>query len=220
MADNIPSYRLFPGSDFTTYKITLTYSGGSYYFDRIRTSGSPPSATGSGEIILKFDWSQMAGGLSAPYDFSTYDVAWAAAWALMQTNLIAELGGHALAELPIHLIGHSRGGSLVSEICRQLGTNGLWIDHLTTLDPHPLNNDGNVDPLLPVDAPVRTYANVLFHDNYYQNLGSFLDFDGEPVAGAYVRQLYSLPGGYNNTLTTSPFHSRRLPKTRFFGFSR
>src|SRR6266481_1966875 len=199
MADDIPSYYSFPGTNSTTYKITLTTDGTTIFYQWGPTN-SLLSATDSGEISVKLDWSQMA-GLSAPYDFSTYKVAGAAAWVFLQTNSISALGGHALVEFPIHLIGHSRGGSLVSEISRLLGTNGIWVDHVTTLDPHPFNNDGNFDLGFPTDAPAKnTYANVLFADNYWQDLGDGLFVpNGEPVSGAYVRQLYNLSEGYSSS---------------------
>jgi len=200
MANDIPNYHSFPSTNFTTYKITLTTDGTSYFYQWEPTNSTPPATTDTGEIIVKLDWSQMAGGLSAPYDISTYEVAWIASRVLLQTNVIPALGGHALVEFPLHLIGHSRGGSLVSEISRILGTNGLWVDHLTTLDPHPVNNDGFIDPLLVTDAPVRTYANVLFHDNYWENINVYPY--GEALAGAYVRPLDSSlssdPSGYGS----------------------
>ena len=128
MADQLPNYYRFPGTSLTTYKLTLSYDGTYINYQWARTTGSAPSATGSGEIIVRLDWSQMAGSpnpLSSVYDLSTSDVAQAATWVLLQTNSISDLGGHALVEFPIHLVGHSRGGSLVSEISRLLGTSGV-----------------------------------------------------------------------------------------------
>lgn len=196
LANQIPNYPTFPGAAFTLYKIYFYYSGGYYYLTSTRLAGSQPTTTDSGEILIVFDWSQLADGRS----FNTYEIAGAVKPALLSTNFISELNGHALAELPLHFVGHSRGGSFACELTRQLGTNGVWVDHLTTLDPHPLNNDGfDLDFLAgysAVDAPARTYENVVFHDNYWQNIA--LAVYGESVFGAYVRQLYNVSGGYQN----------------------
>jgi hypothetical protein len=216
MADNIPNYfqARYPGleSNCSTYKLTMTNIGETlYYYPPSRTNGSPPTATQSGEIIIELDWSALSGDLDDSYA-STYNVAYAVSQVLMATNSFPELNGHPAIEFPIHLVGHSRGGSLMSQISYVLGTNGIWTDHLTTLDPYPLNNDGNIDPATEVDAPAKyTYSSVLFADNYWQDLGvgAYLgDPDGEPVAGAYVRQLFDLSGGYwNISSLDAPDHS-------------
>jgi hypothetical protein len=202
MADQIPNYERFFGTNYSTYHVYYYYNGSSYDLTNALDVGSEPLTSESGEIILKLDWSQFADGNS----YNTYQVASDVVPKLLSTKFIGGLGGHALAELPLHLIGHSRGGSLMYEISRQLGTNGIWVDHLTTLDPHPLNNDGFFDFLYSaVDAPAHTYVNVLFHDNYWQNLN--LIANGEPVAGAYIRQLTTLSGGYGGlTGTHSDVH--------------
>jgi len=205
MADQINNNAAFPGTNYTIYKLYYYYSGGNYIPTTVRLAGSQPSSTDSGEIIVALDWSQLADGNS----FNTYQIATSVASVLQNPNFIAEMNGHALCELPLHLIGHSRGGSLISEVSQRLGTNGVWVDHLTTLDPHPLNNDGfDLDFLAgwsAIDAPVRTYLNVLFHDNYWQDSALFVY--GEPVFGAYIRKLYNLSGGYQNIGDTHYPHS-------------
>ncbi len=204
MAGQMTNYYRFPGTNYTMYEMYFYNNGGNYYLAANLISGGPPSTTDSGEIIVELDWSLLADGNS----YNTYQVASAVVPALLNTNFFPGLG-HSLVEFPIHLIGHSRGGSLMSQISLLLGTNGVWIDQLTTLDPHPLNNDGFVlDGFLysAVDAPVHTYENVLFHDNYYQNINFLVH--GESVAGAYVRQLTDFSGGgYSSSSSAAPAHS-------------
>jgi len=195
MAEQIPAYDRFPGTNYTFYKLYFVPDGSGYDLAWARLGGGLPSATDSGEIIVAFDWSQLSDGNS----YNTYQIATVLAAALLSTNFISELNGHALCELSIHLIGHSRGGSLMCQTSLLMGTNGAWVDHLTTLDPHPLNDpEFPLDSLLysAVDAPCATYQNILFHDNYWENLNFLVH--GESVSGAYIRKLTSLSGGYQN----------------------
>ena len=102
------------------------------------------------------------------------------------------MGGRPLAELPLHLVGHSRGGSVVTEMARLLGAQGVWVDQVTTLDPRPVSALG--------DAAVTTYTNVLFADNFWQTMGDGLIVpNGQFVFGAYNRKLLDLNGGYSSS---------------------
>lgn len=192
MAGRVRSYSTFPGTNAICYEVSVSYDSG-YVVRSRKISGGNPATDPSTEIVIKLDWGDLAGFFS---QYDTYEVASALVPRFLQTNFIAELNGHALAELPLHLIGHSRGGSLVCQMSRLLGTNGVWVDHLTTLDPHPVNEDGNTDPLFVSDAPLRVYENVLFADNIYQDFGGYPH--GQLMPSSYNRRLTSLPGGYSS----------------------
>jgi hypothetical protein len=185
MAGKITNYKMFPGTNSTCYEISISKSGSTYTAIPSLIAGVPPLTSASGEIIVKLDWSTISTTLGV----STVKIANTAAAALLSTNLIAALGGRPLAELPLHFIGHSRGGSVVAEMARALGAQGVWVDQVTTLDPDPV--------LLYGDPPITNYANVLFADNYWQNMGDGLQVpNGRAVSGAYNRHLLNLDGGY------------------------
>lgn len=198
MAAALPAHARFPATgsnDFACYQITVVASGSGFTVTPTFLAGSSPTNTASGELFIKLDWSDIANDLVSD---STANIAAAVVPRLLQTNFIAGLGGRALAELPLHFIGHSRGGSLVCEMARLLGLQGVWVDQLTLLDPHPVNNDGFSDPLLPfvTDASARIFENVLYADNYWETINSYPK--GKAVAGCYNRLLTSLNGGYTS----------------------
>jgi len=149
----------------------------------LSVSGADPLASATGEIVIAVDWTDLAGGLFFPSN-DTVEVAEAMVSAMLNPGALPGFG-HALAELPIHLIGHSRGASLMSEVARRLGDVGVWVEHLTLQDPypHPLGSD----------ASVGVPENVVFADNIYQSDGFV---SGDPVAGAVNRSLPVLSGGY------------------------
>jgi hypothetical protein len=182
MASRFPGHPGFPGTQLTCYEIEITASGGGFATTATRLDGPAPDASDSGEIVVKLDWSSIDTGQA-----TTGEVAAAAASALLSTGLIPENDGRPLAELPLHLIGHSRGASVVSEISRELGKRGVWVDHLTLLDPVPISGD----------APVVVWENVLYADNFYQRLNALpfgLDPMGNAITGTYNRKLLNLNG--------------------------
>lgn len=100
---------------------------------------------------------------------------------------ICEVDLWRVAGLPLHLVGHSRGASVVTEMARIFGEQGIWVDQVTSLDPVPLGGNG--------DAAVRAWQNVLYMDNYWQNEGGFFTPKGSAISGSYNRQLTSFSGG-------------------------
>lgn len=195
MAEKVGGYPGFPGTTYSRYQISITRNGAGQYVSTATLKGGPaPFLTDSGEIVIKLDWSTLSGlGAGDVTDAtSTGTVAEAAVNALLSTTLIPEMSGHPLTELPLHLIGHSRGGSIITEMARLLGAEGVWVDQVTTLDPRPVPQLG--------DAAVTSWANVLYADNVWQTMGDGIFVpNGQSVFGAYNRKLLSLAGGYSST---------------------
>ena len=189
MAGKMGGYPGFPGSSYSCYQISITRNGsGQYVTTATLIGGAAPLITDSGEIVVKLDWSTLS-SLGGP---STTTIANEATNALLSTTLIPEMGGRRLAELPLHLIGHSRGGSVITEMSRLLGAQGIWVDQVTTLDPRPVSQFG--------DAAVTSWTNVLFADNYWQDMGDGLFVpNGQAVFGSYNRKLLNLSGGYSSS---------------------
>ncbi len=171
------------GSDVVAeYTLTVWYDDGRYQSsldlsspDNNTVWGS--SANTSGEAVIKLDWRDIDGGVSFVMT-STSVVAQYAVDALMSCS--------SLLSAPIHLIGHSRGGSLVGAIAEQLGSEGIWVDQVTFLDPHPTENGTAEDDWGEGDTDENLLAvpgNVLFADNYYRDQDSS-EPNGEPVSGA------------------------------------
>jgi hypothetical protein len=160
-------------------------------------------ADGSAQnIVLIFNWvpeSDGPPGGSGP-NWNYAQAAGDALYALLRAPSFA--GAPDPKSLPVdlvsgravHFIGHSRGACVNSEAARRLGRDGVAVDQITTLDPHPVN--GTLDD--PYDYnwgdpyPVK-WSNVAWADNYWRADGggifNGLDFDGIPLNDAFNTQL-------------------------------
>ena len=175
------------GNGETNYgKMVVSKSGASLSVDC-----APWNVDVSGEIVVLLDWSAVANHLNGGP--SVQEVA----AAVVDSIASGRQGQRALAELPLHLIGHSRGGALVCELARLLGERGIVVDQVTMLDPHPLTSLDPQPPLVEpiLDALPAVYENVVFADAYSQTR-SFPK--GRIVAGGYNRLWDGLPGGYHD----------------------
>jgi len=146
------------------------------------------SAMPNGESVLIFNWTEESDGLNAGgtqgYAEAAADALYAA---LRDPQLPAAFADHSLLAPAVHFIGHSRGAVVNSDCAERLAAAGISVDHVTTLDPHPV--DGTLDyPLDFADwgdrAPVH-WSNIDFTDNYWRADGGGIpessDFDGMPT---------------------------------------
>lgn len=144
--------------------------------------GTAMTENSTGEVIIQLDWSAVDDGT-----YTTAEVGDAVATYLMQRHGATR----AMVEMPLHLIGHSRGASLAVAITRDLGQRGVWVDQDTFLDPHPVDGINDMLDADFKDDPMRVYDNVLFADNYWRTDGDInnADPDGEMVDGAHDSNL-------------------------------
>jgi|GEM_PF-971435 len=175
------------GSQTAVYKLRITDSTGSLAVQSFtKISGTNPSSSNNGEAIVMIDWSTVSGTILFVEDlYSTEQIAPLVMPYL--TSAQPSVGiSEPLARGPIHLIGHSRGGSLISEIAKNLAYSSIWVDQLTPLDPHPVITNG--------DPNSRAWTNVVFADNYRQTA---IFPTGDSVNGALDRDLTSLDPGHD-----------------------
>jgi hypothetical protein len=161
-------------------------------FTRVQGPSPTGADTSNAETVIELDWADATGLVLS--SFSTKDIASLVVPYL--TEAVPSAGiDYPLAQGPIHLIGHSRGGSLVSSLADQLGSDGIWVDQLTTIDPHPVSSAN--------DAPAVVPANVVFSDNYYETTDPTLNltdgFASAPVSGSHNVDLDAI--GVDHTQT-------------------
>ncbi|MBC7784936.1 MAG: hypothetical protein H7144_13945, partial [Burkholderiales bacterium] len=84
-----------------------------------------------------------------------------------------------------------RGASLITAISQDLGRAGVWVDHLTSLDPHPVDGENDFFGVDYGDDEMASFDNIAFADDYWRSDGNAndFDFDGEPVTGAHQGNL-------------------------------
>ena len=148
----------------------------------LESGNLPLDQTTAGEAIIKVDWSAISGA-----DQNTGPVAQA-----VVDYLTAHHNGLPdFVDLPIQLIGHSKGGSLVSEISKDFGKQGIWVDQMTALDP--VGGTAMDIPFVGTqvfgDPVMASYDNVIFVDDYYR---TGMQPAGQSFDGAHVVDLSNI----------------------------
>ncbi len=163
-------------------------------FTKVRGEASSSYWNKPAEAVIKVQWDSIAGF----FETSTSTVADRVAEFLFNPPDSAGFEYPPL-ELPVHLIGHSRGGSLVSDLARRLGERGVWVDQMTTLDPRPVEGLGFND------APVKVWETVTFADNYWESVAVPNGIAVPFAYNRYIPESALIHGGY--TLGPQSSHS-------------
>jgi hypothetical protein len=142
-------------------------------------------------LVLVFNWVFESDGLSLPGANTNYTEAAGDALYAALRDPEGAVAFELLTGRSVHFIGHSRGAVVTSEAVRRLGRDGIIVDQLTALDPHPVNGffeDGFGEDW---DDPFpQVWENVVFADTYYRqdgasSFGANQDTDGYAVPGSF-----------------------------------
>jgi len=168
---------------------------------KLESGNRPFDQTSKAEAIIKLDWSSIA-----DTSHFTADVASTVADYLLTSHT----GVPDFTQLPFHLIGHSRGASLMVALSYDLGRRGIWVDQVTNLDPHPIPSFSIPFVGSFGDADMKTYQNVIFADTYYRNGGSdIIDPHGQKVDGSFNANL-------NNSVQKTHEFSAHMSVTAYY----
>ncbi len=138
-----------------------------------------------GHVVLVADWLDECDGADNPqrgYAEGAADALYGA-----MANPRGDLAGVTLTNRTIHLIGHSRGAVVNSELAERFTARDIVVDQVTYLDPHPVNgtfaepftiNWGDPNP--------QVWSGVTWADNYYRTDTDPFDFNGMPVPGTHL----------------------------------
>lgn len=197
MADGIARRAGTPGVDVTRVNLVVTQVGSNLVVAMSPMSVAPEAGFSTGEFVIGLDWTAIdsfARGEPLPEDVedavATQNVGQAVSLYLQSWIY----GGQSILAHPVHLIGHSRGGALVASLARTLGEHGIWVDHLTTLDPVNVSFFGDAVPVVA--------SSVVFADNFWQNNAVP---SGRQLTGSFDQKLGAL-GSSNHSLIHSYYY--------------
>lgn len=209
IAAGICDYTVADSRKTTAYMVLIFVIAppiGGVRWTREHVYGVPLTADPDQDIVIAFDWSPFARSLrlfGAPIDveYSNDEAAFPLSEILTLENALPGLN-KPLAQNELHLIGHSRGASLMCGVADYLSKKGHIVDQLTLLD---------TDDFYAADVEPRVTTNVIFAEAYYQQHNTVVR--GRAFAGAYSRSLTLwdsyLPGiiGQSDIPTVSDAHS-------------
>ncbi len=150
------------------------YSGGLVFvYDRqtgaftqdTRLHPTWPPANTEGEIVLVHNWARPSNDPISGEAEAAADALYAAM--VDHGYLDPEQG---TAPKPVHLIGHSRGTVVASELAQRMGAYGIPLNHVTYLDVHDWDEpDVLVDGEFH-DPAVQVWSNTEYANTFWQEL--------------------------------------------------